>query len=74
MTADGFREMPEAKTCATCDWWCYGTWPGNTCDRWETTLFEIEVPDDVIARLMGEPTAEDMETLRREVDELEKGE
>lgn len=66
--------MSVEQTCATCDWWCYGTWPWNTCDRWEKTLFEIEVPDDVIARLMGEPTQADMETLRRELEELEKGE
>lgn len=66
--------MSMEQTCETCDWRCYGTWPGNTCDRWERTLYEVEVPDDVIARLMGEPTKADMETLRREVDEIEGGE
>lgn len=66
--------MSVNQTCETCDWWCYGTWPGNTCDKWEQTLYEIEVTDEVIARIMCEPTVEDIDALRREVDELEKGE
>lgn len=60
-----------SQTCETCDWFCYGTWPGNTCDKWEQTLYEIEVPDEVIARLMGEPTAEDLEALHRDIEEME---
>ena len=59
------------KTCETCDWWCYGTYPSNTCDRWERTVYEADVPDDVIARLMGEPTSEDMERLHDEIEGLE---
>ena len=66
--------MSGPKTCETCDWWCYGTWPGNTCDKWEKTLYEIDVPDDLIAKLAGMPTSEDMETLRHEVERIERHE
>lgn len=55
------------KTCGTCDWWCYGTYPSNTCDRWERTVWECEVPDDVMAKVLHEPTDEDMEALARDI-------
>lgn len=58
-------------TCESCDWWCYGTWPGNTCDKWERTVFEADVPDEVIARLLHEPTAADLDELEREIEGLE---
>lgn len=66
--------MAKPKTCETCDWWCYGTWPGNTCDRWEETLFEVEVPDELIDRLTGGPTPEDMARLWSEVEKMDGNE
>ena len=63
--------MSDPKTCETCDWWCYGTWPANTCEKWEKTVYEIDVPDDLIMRLAGMPTSEDMEALRGEIERLE---
>lgn len=67
------REIPAVKTCETCDWWCYGTWASNTCDKWETTLWETDVPVDVIARLLNQPTEADIAKLEREIGELEHG-
>lgn len=65
------RDRPEKQTCETCDWWCYGTWPDNTCDRWERTLYEVDVPDEVIAMLLNMPTEEDIRKLEQEIGELE---
>lgn len=65
------NERPEETTCETCDWWCYGTWPSNTCDKWEYTICEIEVPDEVIARLTNEPTEDDLRKLHAEIDDME---
>lgn len=67
------NDRPEEMTCETCDWWCYGTWPGNTCDRWERTLYEVDVPDEVIAMLLNEPTDDDLRKLHDEIDDLESG-
>lgn len=66
-------EKPANMTCETCDWYCYGTWPSNTCDRWERTLYEVDVPDEVIAMLLNEPTEEDIRKLHDEIDDMENG-
>lgn len=63
---------PEDRTCENCDWYCYGTWDGNTCDKWEYKIAEIVVPDDVIAMITGQPTSHDIEALKREIDEMER--
>ena len=70
---DGFRDLPQVRTCETCDWYCYGTWPSNTCDKWEATLWECEVPDDVLAAMAGMPTSKDFAALHAEIDELADG-
>ena len=58
-------------TCETCDWYCYGTWDGNTCDKWERTVWETPVPDDIINAAMGLPTSEDYAELRAEIERLD---
>lgn len=67
------RDIPQVKTCETCDWWCYGTTLDSTCDKWETTLWETDVPDDVICRLLNQPTEADIAKLEREIAELDNG-
>ena len=59
------------QTCETCDWWCYGTYPDATCDKWEQTLAEIDVDDDIINKLMGMPTSEDIGELLEEIEKIE---
>lgn len=73
MKTNAFREIPQVKTCETCDWWCYGTWASNTCDKWETTLWETEVPDDLIARLLNMPTEADIEKMMAEAEAVKHG-
>ena len=68
--SNGFRELPQERTCRTCDWWCFGTWPANTCEKWEFTLCEIEAPDELISMFTGEPTERQLEELRREIENL----
>lgn len=70
LISDRFRELPKAKTCETCDWFCYGTWKGNTCDKWEFTQFETPVPDDLIAALTGQPTESQLSEMRDEADRI----
>lgn len=65
-------DIPENKTCETCDWWCYGTWPGNTCDKWEYTIMEIEIPDEIIDILASRPTKQDLHDLHKEIEDLER--
>ena len=61
------------QTCETCDWWCYGTWPGGTCDKWERTIFEVDVPDEVLGKLMKVPSASDMDKMYDELDRIGRG-
>lgn len=66
-------EIPEEKTCNTCDWYCYGTWPSNTCDKWEYTIASVEIDDALIRRLV-EPSKEEVDSLIKEAEEnLAKG-
>lgn len=58
-------------TCRTCDWWCYGTWDDNTCDKWEHTIAVIDIDEDTLATLMNQPTAKDLADLQREIGYLE---
>ena len=67
------KDDRENMTCETCDWYCYGTWPSNTCDKWERTVFEADVPDEVIGKLLKVPTESDMAALRDEIDRMENG-
>ena len=60
------------QTCETCDWWCYGTWPGGTCDKWERTIFEVDVPDEVLGKLFKAPTSREIRELHDEIDALER--
>ena len=62
--------IPEKKTCETCDWWCYGTYPDNTCDKWEFTIFSSEIPLDMIEKVMPVPTLDDLDKLRKELDDI----
>ena len=62
------RPRPERQTCETCDWWCYGTWPDNTCDQWEYTIAEIEVDDDILAAVTGQPTSAEIRALLDEAE------
>lgn len=65
-------EIPKEKTCSTCDWYCYGTWPGNTCDKWEYTIMEIEVPDELLEPFLPGPSEQDILDLHKEIDSIEK--
>lgn len=58
------------QTCETCDWWCYGTYPDATCDKWEQTVYEVPVPDDVMARIMHLPTKTDVQKVIEEAEGL----
>ena len=68
-----FREFPQNKTCETCDWYCYGTYPANTCEKWEFTIAEIPVPEDLINALTGQPTESQIAALHDEADRIMGG-
>ena len=62
------------QTCETCDWWCYGTFPANTCDKWERTVYEIDVPDEIFGMLTKplEPNSRELREIREEIDAIER--
>lgn len=62
--------IPEKKTCETCDWWCYGTYADNTCDKWEYTVFSAEIPEEALTKLIKTPTLDDIEKLRQEIRDI----
>ena len=64
--------MTVLHNCDTCDWYCYGTYPENTCDRWERTIAVIDIDEDTLAQLMNQPTSGDLNDLKREIAELEQ--
>lgn len=61
------------QTCETCDWWCYGTHPDNSCDKWERTVYSVEINESLLRRLI-EPTQEEVDSLIKEAENLAKGE
>lgn len=63
--------MIHNKTCETCDYSCPGHLLTDTCDSWEHVIWSVDVPDDVIAQILGEPTSEDLQSLFDEISRIE---
>lgn len=60
------------KTCETCDYTCPGHLSSDTCENWEHTIWSIDVPEEVISMVLGEPTNSDIQALYEEIDSIEK--
>lgn len=57
-------------TCSSCDYHCPDKGPADTCDKWERTVMECDVPDEFINAFQKMNEDIQMEKMREELQDM----